>query len=67
MDAIDSKLLDALQIDAHLTSQELSDKLNLSPSQVGRRRQRLENDGLIDRSLRRRPPFSTPAHREKLW
>ncbi len=56
MDAIDSKLLDALQIDAHLTSQELSDKLNLSPSQVGRRRQRLENDGLIQSYTARLDP-----------
>jgi DNA-binding Lrp family transcriptional regulator len=44
----DKSLLTALQADARLTTQELGDKLNLSPSQVGRRRQRLEELGLIE-------------------
>ncbi len=47
MDNTDCRLLDALQKNAHLTSQELGDILNLSPSQAGRRRQRLETDGYI--------------------
>ncbi|MEP2784202.1 MAG: Lrp/AsnC family transcriptional regulator [Pseudoruegeria sp.] len=47
LDAIDTRLLAALQRDAHLTTQELGDLLNLSPSQAGRRRQRLESIGLI--------------------
>jgi DNA-binding Lrp family transcriptional regulator len=47
LDDTDYRLLAALQKDAHLTAQELSEKLNLSPSQVGRRRQRLEADGFI--------------------
>ena len=36
-----------LQENAHLTAQELGERLNLSPSQAGRRRQRLEAEGLI--------------------
>lgn len=47
LDATDTRLLAALQANAHLTAQELGDKLNLSPSQAGRRRQRLEADGYI--------------------
>ncbi len=48
LDKTDCKLLDALQNNAHLTSQELGELLNLSPSQAGRRRQRLETDGFIE-------------------
>ena len=47
LDSIDSRLLAALQQDAHLTAQDLSDRLNLSASQIGRRRQRLEAEGYI--------------------
>ena len=47
MDDIDSRLLAALQTDATLTAQQLSDRLNLSPSQVARRRLRLEQEGTI--------------------
>lgn len=47
LDSTDTKLLAALQQDAHLTAQELSELLNLSPSQAGRRRQRLEAEGYI--------------------
>ncbi|XDA96865.1 Lrp/AsnC family transcriptional regulator [Sulfitobacter sp. LCG007] len=47
LDAIDIRLLSALQRDAHLTAQELGEALNLSPSQAGRRRQRLEAEGYI--------------------
>lgn len=47
LDETDSRLLAALQRNAHLTSQELGEELNLSPSQAGRRRQRLEAEGLI--------------------
>jgi DNA-binding Lrp family transcriptional regulator len=47
LDATDQKLLSALQKDAHLTAQQLGDLLNLSPSQAGRRRQRLETEGYI--------------------
>ena len=47
LDEVDSRLLAALQRDAHLTAQELGELLNLSASQAGRRRQRLEEAGLI--------------------
>jgi DNA-binding Lrp family transcriptional regulator len=47
LDSTDCRLLAALQSDAHLTAQDLGTRLNLSPSQAGRRRQRLEADGII--------------------
>ncbi len=47
LDSTDTRLIAALQKNAHLTAQELSDMLNLSASQVGRRRQRLEAEGII--------------------
>ncbi|MEM9968045.1 MAG: Lrp/AsnC family transcriptional regulator [Pseudomonadota bacterium] len=47
LDQTDYRLLAALQMNAQLTSQELGEHLNLSPSQAGRRRQRLEAQGYI--------------------
>lgn len=47
LDPTDIRLLDALQQNAQLTTQELGDTLALSPSQAGRRRQRLEAAGYI--------------------
>ncbi len=47
LDSIDAALLRLLQQDARLTAQELADRLHLSPSQIGRRRQRLEAEGVI--------------------
>lgn len=47
LDDTDARLLAALQTDAHLTAHQLGDTLNLSPSQAGRRRQRLEAEGYI--------------------
>ncbi|MEX0286099.1 MAG: Lrp/AsnC family transcriptional regulator [Paracoccaceae bacterium] len=47
LDKTDTQLLSALQTDAHLTAHQLGELLNLSPSQAGRRRQRLEADGYI--------------------
>ncbi|GHF68300.1 Lrp/AsnC family transcriptional regulator [Seohaeicola zhoushanensis] len=47
LDSTDTRLLAALQANAHLTAQELGEMLNLSPSQAGRRRQRLETEGYI--------------------
>ncbi len=47
LDAFDRKILMLLQEDARLTSNELADKVNLSPSQCARRRQRLEEEGII--------------------
>lgn len=47
IDDFDRKLLSLLQVDARLTSNELAERVNLSPSQCARRRQRLEDEGLI--------------------
>ena len=47
LDQTDSRLLRALQTNAQMTAQDLGETLNLSPSQAGRRRQRLESDGYI--------------------
>ena len=47
LDETDCHLLAALQGDAQATAQTLSSRLNLSPSQISRRRQRLEECGLI--------------------
>ncbi|OZA08253.1 MAG: AsnC family transcriptional regulator [Rhodobacterales bacterium 17-64-5] len=47
MDPLDSRLLSALQAKGDLTAQDLAERLNLSPSQAARRRQRLEAEGLI--------------------
>ena len=47
LDPTDIRLLDALQQNAQLTTQELGDALARSPSQAGRRRQRLEASGYI--------------------
>jgi DNA-binding Lrp family transcriptional regulator len=47
LDPIDSRLLAEVQKNALLTAQELGEVLNLSASQAGRRRQRLEAEGFI--------------------
>ncbi|MFT5868565.1 MAG: DNA-binding Lrp family transcriptional regulator [Paracoccaceae bacterium] len=47
LDDTDRRLLIALQRDAHLTALELGEALNLSPSQAGRRRQRLEAEKIL--------------------
>lgn len=47
LDAMDTRLLSALQKDAHLTAHQLGEMLSLSASQAGRRRQRLEAEGYI--------------------
>ncbi|EAQ03384.1 transcriptional regulator, AsnC family protein [Pseudooceanicola batsensis HTCC2597] len=56
LDSTDLRLLAVLQKDAHLTAQELSEMLNLSPSQAGRRRQRLEAEGYISSYVARLDP-----------
>lgn len=48
LDETDRKLLTALQQDAHVTADQLGTLLNLSSSQAGRRRQRLEAEGYIE-------------------
>jgi DNA-binding Lrp family transcriptional regulator len=47
IDQFDRKILALLQADARLTNSDLSERVNLSPSQCSRRRQRLEEAGLI--------------------
>ncbi len=46
-DETDRRLLRAIQDNAQLTAQELGEVLNLSASQAGRRRQRLEASGIV--------------------
>lgn len=47
VDAFDRKILALLQEEARLTNAELAEAVHLSPSQCSRRRQRLEEEGLI--------------------
>ena len=47
IDSFDRKILSLLQADARLKNNDLSERVNLSPSQCSRRRQRLEEEGLI--------------------
>jgi DNA-binding Lrp family transcriptional regulator len=47
LDKTDLMLLEALQRDGQATAQDLGETLNLSASQAGRRRQRLEERGVI--------------------
>jgi len=47
LDQFDRKILSLLQADGRLTNNDLSERVNLSPSQCSRRRQRLEDDGYI--------------------
>ncbi|MCC5882378.1 MAG: Lrp/AsnC family transcriptional regulator [Halomonas sp.] len=49
LDRIDRMLLEALQQDARLTTAELAELVNLSPSPCARRIRRLEQAGLIKR------------------
>ncbi|MDK1389240.1 Lrp/AsnC family transcriptional regulator [Sinorhizobium sp. 8-89] len=47
LDGFDLKILSELQRDGHLTNNELSERIALSPSQCSRRRSRLEAEGYI--------------------
>ncbi len=47
MDAIDRKIVRELQADGRLTNQELSERVNLSPSPCLRRVRNLEKSGII--------------------
>lgn len=51
MDAIDRKILDALQRDGELSSQALAEKIGLSASPVWRRVRKLEQSGVIARTV----------------
>lgn len=57
LDQTDKNLLAMLQRDANLTTQQLGEMLNLSTSQAGRRRQRLEADGYIQNYAARIDPI----------
>jgi DNA-binding Lrp family transcriptional regulator len=48
MDQFDRKIIRALQLNGAQTNQELSDSVGLSPSQISRRRQQLETEGVIE-------------------
>ena len=50
-DAIDTKLLKLLQIDAKQTTKELSGKLNLSVTAVYERIKKLEREGVIEKQV----------------
>lgn len=56
LDHTDTALLRALQRDAFLTTQQLSEVLNLSASQIGRRKGRLEQEGYITGYVARADP-----------
>jgi len=56
LDAIDLRLLAALQVDAQATAERLAGQLNLSASQISRRRQRLETAGYIRAYVARLDP-----------
>lgn len=62
LDSLDSRLLAALQSNAMLTAQELGDRLNLSPSQAARRRQRLDQEGFITGYAARVDPVRVGLH-----
>jgi len=47
LDSFDRKILALLQADGRLTNNDLAERVNLSASQCSRRRQRLEEEGLI--------------------
>lgn len=47
LDRLDCRLLAALQADGQATAQDLAQRLPLSPSQIGRRRARLEAEGYV--------------------
>lgn len=47
LDRVDRKILEALQLDARLSSAELADLVALTPSPIWRRIKRLEQEGVI--------------------
>ena len=56
LDQTDRRLIEALQEDAHMTSAQLAERLHLSASQAGRRKQRLEQEGYITSYVARPDP-----------
>ena len=51
LNSLDIKILDLLQQDASLTSQQIAERINLSQSPCWRRIQRLREKGLIERQV----------------
>ena len=51
LDKLDRRLLTELQRDGSLTSDQLAERVGLSPSAISRRVRRLESDGVIQRRL----------------
>ena len=51
LDALDRKLLAELQADGSLTSEQLSERVGLSPSAISRRIRRLEADRIIEKRV----------------
>jgi len=51
MDQTDKKILARLQVDSSLSHADLGDLVNLSPSQVSRRIQKLQQDGIIRKQV----------------
>lgn len=49
LDGFDLKILGVLQENSALANQEISERIGLSASQISRRRQKLEQDGVIRR------------------
>jgi DNA-binding Lrp family transcriptional regulator len=58
IDAIDRKILRALQDNARMTTQELAEKVGLSATPCARRVKRMEDEGLIARYV----TLLNPAH-----
>lgn len=56
LDATDRRILGALQENARLSNVELSEQVNLSPSQCHRRLKRLEDSGVIESYAARLDP-----------
>lgn len=59
MDPTDTQILDLLQKDGNLTTQQIADKISMSQSPCWRRISKLEEQGFIDRKV-------TLLNREKL-
>ena len=62
LDPTDIRLLATLQKNGHATAQDLGEALNLSSSQAGRRRQRLEAEGFITHYAARLDPQKLGLH-----
>ena len=56
LDRLDVKILEALQQNGRLSNVELSEVVHLSPSQCQRRRQKLEESGIIQRYVAQLDP-----------